>query len=63
MISLTDGAQYKITIKKWLTPKGNWINETEGIEPDEVVELDDKYFNIAQKRIEEELNKQKEKLF
>ena len=27
------------------------------------IELDDKYFDIAQKRIEEELNKQKEKLF
>ena len=27
------------------------------------IELDDKYFDIAQKRVEEELNKQKEKLF
>ena len=42
--TLSDGTQYKITIKKWLTPKGNWINETEGIVPDVEVELDDKYF-------------------
>lgn len=36
--SLT-GKQYKLTTKKWLTPKGNWINEV-GIKPDIVVELD-----------------------
>ena len=42
--TLSDGTQYKITTKKWLTPKGNWINETEGIVPDVEVELDDKYF-------------------
>ena len=42
--NLTDGTQYKITIKKWLTPKGNWINDTEGIEPDIEVELDEHYF-------------------
>lgn len=35
--SLT-GMQYKLTTKKWLTPKGNWINGV-GIKPDIVVEL------------------------
>lgn len=44
LVTLSDGTQYKITIKKWLTPKGNWINDTKGIIPDEEVELDDKYF-------------------
>ena len=44
LVTLSDGTQYKITIKKWLTPKGNWINDTEGIEPDINVELDEKYF-------------------
>lgn len=44
LITLSDGTQYKITIKKWLTPKGNWINDTKGILPDEEVELDAKYF-------------------
>ena len=26
LVTLTDGTQYKFTTKKWLTPKGNWIN-------------------------------------
>lgn len=34
---LGDGSNIKITTYKWLTPDGNWINET-GIEPDLVVE-------------------------
>ena len=29
----------KYTIEKWLTPKGNWINE-KGVEPTEYVEYD-----------------------
>ena len=29
----------KYTIQKWLTPKGNWINE-KGVTPTEKVELD-----------------------
>lgn len=42
--NLSKDIKYKITIKKWLTPKGNWINDTEGIKPDIEVELDEKYF-------------------
>ena len=42
---LTDGTQFKITVKKWLTPKGNWINDTKGIVPDIEVELDEKYYD------------------
>ena len=38
MVSLDSNNKYKITTKKWLTPKGNWINETEGIIPD--IEID-----------------------
>ncbi len=34
MVDLGDGDQYKITTKKWLSPKGVWINDTKGIEPD-----------------------------
>lgn len=34
-----DKIDYKITTKKWLTPKGNWIHK-KGIEPDIEVELD-----------------------
>lgn len=34
--------QYKITTKKWLTPKGNWINKT-GLQPDLEVEQSEEY--------------------
>ena len=44
LVTLSDGTQYKITVKKWLTPNGNWINDTEGISPDIEVELDNKYY-------------------
>lgn len=44
LVTLTDGTQYKITVKKWLTPLGNWINDTNGITPDIEVELDNKYY-------------------
>ena len=43
-MTLSDGTQYKITVKKWLTPKGNWINDSEGLTPDIEVELDKKYY-------------------
>lgn len=49
LVTLTDGTQYKITVKKWLTPKGNWIDETKGISPDIEVELNDKYFETYEK--------------
>lgn len=45
LITLTNGDQYKITTKKWLSPKGTWINETEGIVPDVEVELSEDYIN------------------
>lgn len=44
LVTLTDGTQYKLTIKKWLTPKGNWINDSKGIIPDKEIDLEDKYF-------------------
>ena len=44
LVTLSDGTQYKITIKKWLTPNGTWINDTGGIKPDIEVELDSKYY-------------------
>ncbi len=41
--TLESGATVKYTIQKWLTPDGNWINET-GLLPTHVEELDDQYF-------------------
>ena len=44
-VQTTDsGVQYKLTTKKWLTPKGNWINGT-GISPDVEIKLDEAYFS------------------
>lgn len=36
--------EYKFTTKKWLSPKGNWINEV-GVIPDIEVKLNDSYYN------------------
>lgn len=41
--TLNNGDKYKITTKKWLTPKGNWVNDTKGIEPDIEVHLTEEY--------------------
>lgn len=41
--TLPDGEQYKFTTKKWLTPKGNWINRT-GVEVDVEVEFNKDYY-------------------
>ena len=43
VVDLDNGDKYKFTTKKWLTPKGNYINKV-GIKPDVEVELDEKYF-------------------
>lgn len=39
---LRDGSELKLTVAKWLTPKGNWIHET-GVQPDYEVRQPD-YF-------------------
>ena len=41
---LLDGSMIKYTTQKWLTPKGNFINEV-GVEPTNVIELSEEYFN------------------
>lgn len=40
--NLSTGSEYKVTTKKWLTPKGNDING-KGIDPDIEVEASEKY--------------------
>lgn len=40
LMTLSDGSSYKFTTQKWLTSKGEWLNEN-GLEPDIVVEIGD----------------------
>ncbi len=56
LVTLSDGTQYKLTIKKWLTPNGNWINDTKGIIPDVEIDLDDKYFETLLDENDSQLN-------
>ena len=57
---LESGATVKYTIQKWLTPKGNWVNEV-GVKPDVEVNLENDYYlnpsddtdNQLQKALEE----------
>lgn len=57
MVNLSDGTQYKITVKKWLTPKGNWINDTKGIEPDIEVDLDSIYYETQNEKDDTQLQR------
>ena len=57
LITLSDGTQYKITVKKWLTPKGNWINDSEGLTPDIEVELDNKHYETYNNEDDTQLQK------
>lgn len=43
LVQLENGDQYKITTKKWLSPQGIWVNDTEGIEPDVNISLNSDY--------------------
>ena len=43
-MDLGDGSMIKYTVQKWLTPDGNWINET-GVEPTNYVELNESYYD------------------
>lgn len=43
LITLSDGTEYKITTKKWLSPNGIWINGV-GIKPDIEVTLNEDYY-------------------
>ncbi|MGO4547447.1 S41 family peptidase [Paenibacillus sp. 2TAB23] len=51
--ALGDGSLLKMTIAKWLTPKGNWIHEN-GIKPDIAIEPPDLY-KVARLALEETL--------
>jgi len=51
-LDLGEGVGLHITTAKWLLPSGQWVNETEGIEPDILIE-DDK----ETKEVDEQLDK------
>lgn len=37
---LSEGTGIHITVAKWLTPNGRWVNSTQGFEPDIIVQAD-----------------------
>jgi len=51
-IDLGEGSGLHVTTAKWLLPSGKWVNETEGIEPDEEVD-----FNRESMETDEQLQK------
>lgn len=55
MVDLPNGTKYKITVKKWLTPNGNWVNDTEGIIPDIELSLDFKYYETLEDKDDNQL--------
>jgi carboxyl-terminal processing protease len=59
--TLTDGNQIKLTIKKWLTPKGVWIHG-KGLEPDIKISLDSKYYQEPIENNDTQLQKALEEL-
>ncbi len=51
---LLDGSMIKYTTQKWLTPDGNFINEV-GVEPTNVVELSEEYFENPSRTTDNQL--------
>lgn len=62
LITLSNGDQYKITTKKWLTPNGDWVNDTEGVVPDIEIKLSDKYFENPIEANDNQLNRALEEI-
>lgn len=56
LVPLSNGSEYKVTVKKWLTPKGNWLNEN-GIQPDFEVKLGDEYYQSPSDTTDNQLQK------
>ena len=55
LILLGNNSEYKYTTKKWLTSKGEWINE-KGISPDVNVELSSAYISNPTQENDNQLN-------
>lgn len=56
LVDLSENSEYKFTTKKWLTPKGNWING-EGIKPDVEIDLSDEYIENPVEENDNQLQK------
>ena len=56
LMNLSNGSEYKITTKKWLTPKGNWINKV-GVKPDYEVSLNKEYMEEQTEENDNQLQK------
>lgn len=56
LISLSNDQEYKITTKKWLTPKGNWLNG-KGLTPDYDVDLGEAYAKDPSDATDKQLQK------
>ena len=55
-LELSTGVTVKYTVQKWLTSKGEWINEV-GIEPDVVVEQSEDYYSTLSDEDDVQLQK------
>ena len=53
---LSSGDEYKITTKKWLTPKGECVDKV-GLTPDYIVELDENYYMNPSNETDNQLQK------
>lgn len=51
---LSDGSMIKYTIEKWLTPKGECINEN-GVEPTNIVEMNEEYYKTYDENLDNQL--------
>ena len=47
---LTAGTGIHITVAKWLTPNGRWVNDTQGLEPDIKVEMEEQGSDPAEEK-------------
>lgn len=61
LLDLDDDVEYKITTKKWLTPKGNWINE-KGVSADVEVSLSEEYIENPSEDNDNQLKKALEEI-
>lgn len=61
LLDLSDDVEYKITTKKWLTPKGNWINK-KGVSVDVEVSLNDEYYENPSDETDNQLQKALEEI-